>query len=45
MADDDLDRPILQDLESQLQQSRQQQNRLKDALTRALLILEADETE
>jgi hypothetical protein len=42
MADDDANQQILADLEHQLQQSRQQQVRIKGALTRALLILEGD---
>ncbi|HEY0521561.1 MAG TPA: hypothetical protein VGC84_18875 [Ilumatobacteraceae bacterium] len=40
MSDDQVLDPIVVDLEQQLQQSRLQQQRLKDALTRALRMLD-----
>jgi hypothetical protein len=42
MADDDPNQGILAELEHQLEQSRQQQVRIKNALSRALLILRDD---
>jgi hypothetical protein len=40
VSDDQVLDPIVVDLEQQLQQSRLQQQRLKDALTRALRMLD-----
>ena len=43
MADDDSTQRLVAELESQLQQSRQQQTRLRDALTRVLSLIDRDQ--
>jgi hypothetical protein len=42
--DHDANDRIVADLHAQLQESRQQQQRLKDVLTRALKLIDDDET-
>jgi hypothetical protein len=44
MADDDSKQRILASLHNQLDQSRQQQTRLRDALTRVLSLLDQAQT-